>query len=468
MARDDDKAMDGLLRRSLARDTGAAGDCPDADILAAYYERSLDPDEAAAYELHIARCAHCREQLAEMVRVGREAEAPAEQLLAAAAPSAPRAKAVGSVTVPTPGKPARSWAFDWRWLAPAAAVIIFAAIVYVRIAPREAIPLLSKEVAVSKPETAPPPVPSQELSAPAARLQAPHESPANPPAAVKSNAAAPTSPVPRELAAPPPPSADKSAPTPARPNSRALVPAMPQARSSQFVGGAMARGSASGMRTSLAGHTASAAASAKSAGQQPAAATPAASESPNTEAQEQQGSALTQAAPPQAEAKEESQVADSSAQTAQSTAANDQKQAPAAAGGSAGGAINSMTQAVQVTASTASVTVSEKIGALYRVTPDGSVERSADGGATWRLERLKTKAPIVAVSAPSGEICWLVGRGGTILLTKNAKSWKKVLPPVAIDLTGVTAQDARSAIVTTIDGREFSTTDGGKTWQQVK
>jgi len=46
-ARDDDQAMEGLLRRSLARDAAKAGECPHADILAAYYERSLDADEAA-------------------------------------------------------------------------------------------------------------------------------------------------------------------------------------------------------------------------------------------------------------------------------------------------------------------------------------------------------------------------------------------------------------------------------------
>src|ERR1700732_1618181 len=64
-----DKAIDGLLRRSLAR-TAPSQDCPGPDILAAYYDRSLDSRKIAHYELHFSTCAHCRAQLAAMVRAG--------------------------------------------------------------------------------------------------------------------------------------------------------------------------------------------------------------------------------------------------------------------------------------------------------------------------------------------------------------------------------------------------------------
>src|SRR5277367_6762726 len=60
-AREEDKAMAGLLRRSLAQDAGA-------DILAAYFDRALDQQETARYELHFSRCSVCREQLAAMSR----------------------------------------------------------------------------------------------------------------------------------------------------------------------------------------------------------------------------------------------------------------------------------------------------------------------------------------------------------------------------------------------------------------
>src|ERR1700685_1068185 len=69
-AREEDKAMAGLLRRSLAQNTGAGEDCPEPEILAAYFDHALDAQEMARYDLHFSRCAVCREQLAAMARAG--------------------------------------------------------------------------------------------------------------------------------------------------------------------------------------------------------------------------------------------------------------------------------------------------------------------------------------------------------------------------------------------------------------
>ena len=58
-AREEDKAMAGLLRRSLAQDAGAgsdSGNCPEPEILAAYFDRALDAEETARYDLHFSRC----------------------------------------------------------------------------------------------------------------------------------------------------------------------------------------------------------------------------------------------------------------------------------------------------------------------------------------------------------------------------------------------------------------------------
>src|SRR5579871_2102699 len=68
-----DKALEGLLRHSLESQSAHAydrenGQCPSADTLAAYYERSLSPDECAACETHFSQCVHCRASLAAMVR----------------------------------------------------------------------------------------------------------------------------------------------------------------------------------------------------------------------------------------------------------------------------------------------------------------------------------------------------------------------------------------------------------------
>src|SRR5579863_4010199 len=109
-----DKPAADLLRRALASRAGAPdsdiGPCPDPEILAAYMERSLDADEAARYNLHFSQCVRCREQLAAMVRSGEFSGAVDEK----------RAR---------PLVAGQNW--DWRWLAPATAMILFVAIVAV-------------------------------------------------------------------------------------------------------------------------------------------------------------------------------------------------------------------------------------------------------------------------------------------------------------------------------------------------
>ncbi|MEQ1912257.1 MAG: hypothetical protein ABMA15_25780, partial [Vicinamibacterales bacterium] len=58
----------------------------------------------------------------------------------------------------------------------------------------------------------------------------------------------------------------------------------------------------------------------------------------------------------------------------------------------------------------------------------------------------------------------LVGGGGLVLLTTDGASWNRSPLPAAVDLVSVVATDARTASVTAIDGRQFHTTDGGRTW----
>ncbi len=108
-AREEDKAMAGLLRRSLAQDAGAGSgsgsgeDCPEPEILAAYFDHALDAEETARYDLHFSRCSLCREQLAAMARAGAGTDAKDAEK-----------------------KTASAW--DWlmgpRWLMPAAAMLV--------------------------------------------------------------------------------------------------------------------------------------------------------------------------------------------------------------------------------------------------------------------------------------------------------------------------------------------------------
>ena len=96
---------------------------------------------------------------------------------------------------------------------------------------------------------------------------------------------------------------------------------------------------------------------------------------------------------------------------------------------------------------------------------DGNrVQHSTDRGVTWNTVDLIQASQIRAGSAPTSSVCWLVGRGGLVLLTTDGSSWNRTPPPAAVDLVSVVATDARTASVTAADGRQFQTPDGGRTW----
>jgi hypothetical protein len=98
-----------------------------------------------------------------------------------------------------------------------------------------------------------------------------------------------------------------------------------------------------------------------------------------------------------------------------------------------------------------------------------SVERSTDGGRTWRAQPTGTTVDLLAAAAPAPSVCWIVGRSGVVLRSTDGETWRRLpSPDPAADLVGVTARDALTAAVTTADGRRYNTTDGGGTWTLEK
>jgi hypothetical protein len=51
-----------------------------------------------------------------------------------------------------------------------------------------------------------------------------------------------------------------------------------------------------------------------------------------------------------------------------------------------------------------------------------------------------------------------------VIRSVDGERWERLPFQLSIDLVGVRATDARSAIVSTRDGRRFETLDGGATW----
>jgi hypothetical protein len=105
---------------------------------------------------------------------------------------------------------------------------------------------------------------------------------------------------------------------------------------------------------------------------------------------------------------------------------------------------------------------------LWRIDAAGIVQRSTDSGSTWTLQKSGVVADLAAGSAPSEKVCWLVGRTGTILRTTDGGAhWRKVRSPVADDLSTVFAVDADQATVSAANHKTYKTSDAGRTWTPV-
>ena len=106
---------------------------------------------------------------------------------------------------------------------------------------------------------------------------------------------------------------------------------------------------------------------------------------------------------------------------------------------------------------------------LWRAGRAGMIEFSSDGGASWTRQVSNVLVDLSSGSAPSDKVCWIVGRAGTILLTVDAGwHWAILHSPLDEDLGGVRATDALHAIVWSFGNTKiFETMDGGTTWKPV-
>jgi Putative zinc-finger len=413
-SRERDDAMAGLLRRGLRGDAGARTNCPGADILAAYFERSLDANETSRIELHLSGCTHCRAQLAALDRA-EEAATPAVQ---------------------TPPKASRvSWIWDRRWLAPVAAVLVLAAVWVARRptltriieqptpAPARAVTSLP----TPQPQTAPAPNGARSFKQAAPKVKSgPIDSETRVNPAIVDNSPVPALAVPEG-------SAGAAARVP--PSGRSLV--QPDERSKK------------------------ATLSRQSSRNQAPNATPTGGASESTV--ESAAPAVSGPAPLQTGEGALGGIRGGAFTAGVGKAAKQER--VAAAGYQAQAAMIAATQE-QRSASFAVPTPDKNI--LWHILQFGFVERSEDGGATWHGTLPKQNAHYTAGSAPTAKVCWLVGNKGLILLTPDASNWQIIPPPVQADFVRVAALDAWTATVTAADGRKFTTTDQGESWVTAK
>ena len=399
--------------------TGAGDDCPAPDILAAYFERSLDANETAHVELHLSECARCREQLAALGRAEEAAAAPIVQ--------APR------------HQPRASWLWDWRWLAPVAAVLVIAAVWATR---RPEFTRIA-EHPEQAPATAATSLPTQQP------VQHADQQPAQQDKKQLSS-----------RVATPAPSAAPASPAPA----------------ANFTAGVGVGASAENSRSTnaVAPTSASPDELSKKAAQQEGA-TDQASKAPAVTSEtltvQPESSPIASIAPEAASPHSNGAVGGvaggaSGAPSAKAQTAKE-KEAPALVSAfRARPEIITENQAGELSAAHIIPTSDSKI--MWRIASGGFVERSNDGGLTWNGTLPKQNAHYAAGSAPSAKVCWLAGNDGIILLTQDAANWQTIPPPVQTNFVAIAARDAWTATVTTADGRKFTTTNQGESWTPAK
>jgi hypothetical protein len=352
----DSDAFDSILRSKLT-DTpfGMAHDCPDATILAAFYDATLAPLERARMQGHVDSCARCQATLAAIARAdddGHRALAPHR-------------------------------AFEWRRLLgfglPVAAAAAIALVIVVR----------------ARNITQPP---SNELAMTSVPAQAP--APAAMPAAPAGGAV--------------------EAPQPQQPQREALE----RAESASGAAGAFSNSPASPAP--------------------PAAAPPASAGAA--------GSAMNAAA------------VGGFARRREFAAAT----APMAAAPSPLILAEEATPSMQDTAhrppNTPFTVESPDHLATWVIGPGGSIVKHTHSGRTF-TQTSGVSVELLAASAPSPRDCWIVGRKGTILRTRDGGGyWENVVSPTTEDVVHVRAADAHNAVIRTAAGKSYATTDGGATW----
>jgi hypothetical protein len=452
-----DKAIDGLLRRSLAR-TSPSQDCPAPDILAAYYERSLDPQETARYDLHFSTCAHCRAQLAAMVR---------------AEPEADKKEASGW-----------GWLTHRWWFVPALATAALALVVSVPLLRKIYNPVPAQQVALN----APPPVAAPasesvrdaETSADGKLLDRLHEKTAPsaaPAGSLQSDSEKESKDV--RLVVPQAALAAKSAPSPlkqalAKTQIPDAAPVDAESRTDRFDAAAPAPASIAASRRVAPAQSAGARSSGSAAGgftaqnqaQQQNQSQPANQAQNEVIVQAQSQTVQVEAQPaPQADSASNGViggVAESAPRSDSKKFSTSTTSSHAAAGKAApkgAAAVRGASEAFIL-----KVFRSPDSDAWWRLPGNGFVEFSPNAGESWHRKLLDADAQLLTGAAPGGKVFWIVGRDGVIYLTTNGTKWKKIAPPANADFVEISARDALFASITASDRRVFTTEDGGKTW----
>ena len=400
--KDDSKGLEKLIAGKLrAQLHGGGPECPKAETLATYVDQALTRGERESLQLHLASCARCQEQVAELVRLS-EAEEPAKALVLG--PAAARRIA---------------W-FRWALAAPALAGLLVGALWYTG----EFRPLLRQQE-------------QSALKTPPAR-----EAPAAPPE-LKEAQVPPSQPARQEVAKAQPKKEAKQEAV-----SGSKMPPLKPAPAESGAAGAVAEVGVATENFAVPAPGAIAAPSERA--RLATAAHPAKQEEEAVSAaQSDRLAARAEAlAPPAA-----------SPQAGRGGAA---EETTAVAGGTAFKAQETL--GLVARGATAKKVMAPSPAGKWRVGGHGLIEK-ADANGNWTRQASGVEANLLDIAFATPSVGWAVGQAGTALRTTDGGStWNQIPIPTRADLVRVTASGEYAARVVTRDGQTLATTDSGKSW----
>ena len=485
-----DESRDRRREEALARRVGDAldqlaprdaGECPGADSIAAYQEKSLQPDEIARWEGHFAICGRCRKILAVLAATVETPLAEKEITHLGELIAATRAPAQAAARPSVHVRPNRL-AWHTRWLAPALGVAAVLAVWFAMRPPwRTADQNPSGTLIAQAPKSEPPPSiepRTTERSSEAASKKSSEtdaEALKNRPDTRAQSLNPPTDALAKNRLD----------------GGRALGGVAPKAGATEST----LRDEKKEKAESNSAPAGGAFSSSGPASPPPALPVPAARPaSPPPQAQARAQLQVAQEAPKvtspppagnQSAVVTEAAPAGSSTASAAGAAVGSapvrEKQALAAPGGAGdktaaksaadlpvnGRNLNEFL-ALKAAGENAALLKAPSGSILWRAGKGGSILRSADAGRTWISQAGPSQEDWLAGTAVSDTICWLAGRNGAIARTMDGVRWEKIAPPpLAVDPSGklpdwigISAASARTATITASDQRRYITQDG--------
>lgn len=106
----------------------------------------------------------------------------------------------------------------------------------------------------------------------------------------------------------------------------------------------------------------------------------------------------------------------------------------------------------------------------WRLSPQGAVMRSLDGGKNWHTMSVTRDGPFHVVNSV-GFVVWAGGSAGVLYRSDDeGEHWTKIEPAIGTykltsDITQINFPDPANGVISTANGEVWVTSDGGKNWQ---